>query len=64
MKQKLIIALILNLLLLYFAGEVFTSTVLANEFVLWRFAASLFSVIAFSFFVFMILRTGKLFYKN
>ena len=63
MKQKIIIALTLNLALLFFAGKIFISKLVAEDFVLWKFSASLFAVIVFSFFTFMIIKELRLLKK-
>ncbi len=59
MKHKLFIALILNLAFLLFSGYIFLSKGIAKEFVLWKFSASLFAVIVFSFLVIMIIKQLK-----
>ncbi len=55
MKQKLIIALLLNLGLFLFCCYIFiTKGVATNEFILWKFLASLLGVIVFGIFIFYI----------
>ena len=56
MKQKLIIALLLNLAFLLFSGYIFISKGIAKDFVFWKFSASLLAVIVFGFLVIMILK--------
>jgi len=60
MKQELIIALLLNLTVLLFSSYVFVTKVIAKEFILWKFLASLSGVIIFGIFVFLILRQLKI----
>ena len=61
MKQKIIIALFLNVILLLFSGYIFISKGISKDFIFWKFSSSLFAIIVFGTFILLLLRRLKQF---
>jgi uncharacterized protein YhhL (DUF1145 family) len=59
MKHKLIIALIINIALLIHSARIFITNGIMEKIIHWKFIASLFGVIIFGIFVFLIIRQLK-----
>ena len=59
MKHKLIIALIVNVALLIYSAKIFITNGIMEKIIYWKFFSSLFGVIVFGIFVFLIIRQLK-----
>ena len=59
MKQNLIIALIINIALLIYSVKIFITNGIMEKIIYWKLISSLFGVIVFGIFVFLIIKQLK-----